>query len=143
MKRKEPENVWKKTIGESEEGDSIFNIGILVITAILAFILDLYDLASAFSVFIPPFDTIFELVILPLELASAILFWIYSKEKAARAKILINILRSSYFIEIISDFIPTIGRIIDFLPLRTIALILSFFIGKTEEILETTFKKLE
>ncbi|MGC8981678.1 MAG: hypothetical protein ACP5JU_01895 [Minisyncoccia bacterium] len=124
--------------GKKEEESEIK--AFFFITLVLTIVLDLYDLIPLVLIIAPGIETLMSIIVFPLELTATITFWLYSKEKAKRAKFLINLLRSSYFIELISDFIPELGRFIDVLPLRTISLILSLMIAKGEEAAEEHLK---
>jgi hypothetical protein len=135
IKRFEPEN----SEGSEENGSS----ALFLITLILSIALDTYDIIPAILTIAPGIETVMSLIVFPFEGLNALTFWLYSKEKAKRAKFLVNLLRSSYFIEMLADFIPEAGRIIDLLPLRTISITASLFIAKGEEIIEKPFKTIK
>jgi hypothetical protein len=137
----EPENDIRKFEDEEEKYNGFSPLFLLVL--ILSISLDMYDIIPLILLPFPGIETLMSLIVSPIEGLSTLAFWLYSKEKAKKAKFLVNLLRSSYFIEMISDLLPELGRIIDLLPLRSLALFLLILLSRGEEMIKKPFKTIE
>jgi hypothetical protein len=137
----EPENDIRKLEDEEEKHNGFSPLFLLVL--ILSISLDMYDIIPLILLPLPGVETLMSLIISPIEGLNTLAFWFYSKEKAKKVKFLVNLLRSTYFIEMLSDLIPEVGRIIDLLPLRSLALFLLILLSRGEEIIKRPFKTIE
>jgi|GEM_PF-5930116 len=137
----ESENDIRKLEDEEEKSNSFSPLFLLVL--ILSISLDMYDIIPLILLPLPGVETLMSLIISPIEGLNTLAFWFYSKEKAKKAKFLVNLLRSTYFIEMLSDLIPVVGRIIDLLPLRSLALFSLILLARGEEMIKKPFKTIE